>query len=235
MTIHQRSSTTLTTAATVLPLSLNEVKDYLGIQDSDESEDPSLMGALRAATLSAERYTRRTFVTTTWTMWMDRFPGKPLPWWDGVRQLADTELTDLTESISIPKSPLISITSIKAHKQDGTTPTVTASNYIVDLASEPARVALKVAQTWPTDALRSINGVEVEFIAGYGPVGSDVPEDIRRALLIMISDFHENRSAAPAKFEKVGESSISRFDSAIEVSLPVQAQTLLSTYKLWKL
>ena len=68
MTIHQRSSTTLTTAATVLPLSLNEVKDYLGIQDSDESEDPSLMGALRAATLSAERYTRRTFVTTTWTI-----------------------------------------------------------------------------------------------------------------------------------------------------------------------
>ena len=227
-----RSSTVLTTAATTLPLSLGEIKDYLGVEDSDEDEDPSLMGALRTATLAVERYMRRTLVTTTWTLWMDRFPGKALPWWDGVRQGADTELTDLTESINIPRPPLISITSIKAYKQDGTTTTVTASDYIVDLASEPARVALKVAKSWPTDALRAINGVEVIFIAGYGPVGSDVPEDIRRALLIIIGDLHENRVAQPARFEKVGESSISRFEL---VNIPPAAQNLLSTYKIWKM
>ncbi len=235
MTLHNmpRSSTTLKTAATVLPLSMGEIKDYLGIGEDDESEDPSLIAALRAATLSVERYTRRTLLTTTWTMFMDRFPGRELPWWDGVRQFADTEVTDLTEAIIVPKSPLISVTHVKAHVQGGTETTAAASTYIVDLASEPARIALKVSQTWPTDALRSINGVEVEFIAGYGPVGSDVPEDIRRALLIMIGDFHENREAQPAKFEKVGESSISRFDSF--ASLPPTAQNLLSTYKLWKL
>ncbi len=233
MTNHPRSSTTLTTAATVLPLSLGEIKDYLGIGESDESEDPSLLGALRAAVISVERYTRRTLLTTTWTMWMDRFPGQALPWWNGVKQGADTELTDLTEAIIVPKSPLISVTSITAYHQDGTTTVASASNYIVDLASEPARVALKASQTWPTDALRTINGAEVVFVAGYGPVGSDVPEDIRRALLIMIGDFHENREAAPAKFEKVGESSISRFETT--VSIPPTAQNLLSTYKLWKL
>ncbi len=232
MRLNQRSSTQLTTAATVLPLSLGEIKDYVGIADDDESHDAELKGALRAATGACERYTRRTFVTTTWTLWMDRFPGKALPWWDGVRQMADTELTDLTESILIPRSPLISITHIKAHKQDGTETTVTSTDYIVDTASEPARVALKVSKTWPTDALRAINGVEVEFIAGYGPVGSDVPEEIRRALLIMISDFHNNREGSPAKFEKVGESSISRFDS--EDAIPVTARNLLGTYKLWK-
>ncbi len=233
MTFHPRSSTTLTTAATVLPLSLPEIKDYLGIGDSDEGEDPSLISALRAATLSVERYTRRTLLTTTWTMFLDRFPGKKLPWWDGVRQIADTELTDLTEPIIIPKSPLISITSIKAFLQDGTTSTVLAADYIIDLASEPARVALKSTKTWPTGALRTINGVEVIFIAGYGPVGSDVPEDIRRALLIIIKDLHENRGADAAKFEKVGESSISRFES--QVNLPTTAQNLLGSYKLWKL
>ncbi len=237
MSIHPhriaRSSTTLDTAAVVLPLSLGEVKDYLGIDDSDDTEDASLKGAIRAAVISAERYTRRTFVTTTWTMFMDRFPGRKLPWWNGVRQGADTELTDLTEPIIIPKSPLISITHIKAHLQGGTETTVSSANYIVDLASEPGRVALKVSQSWPTGALRVINGVEVKFVAGYGPVSSDVPEDIRRALLIIIGDFHENRESSPAKFEKTGESSISRF--ADSVSFPVTAQNLLSTYKLWKL
>ncbi len=228
-----RSSTTLTTAATVLPLSLGEIKDYLSIPDSDDTQDAELKQALRAATNSVERYTRRTLLTTTWTMFMDRFPGRSLPWWDGVRQFADTELTDLTEAIIIPKSPLISITSITANHQDGTTTIATASTYIIDLASEPGRVALKVGETWPTDALRTINGVEVAFVAGYGPVGSDVPEDIRRALLIMIGDFHENREASPAKFEKVGESSISRFEAS--VNMPPTAQNLLSTYKLWKM
>ncbi len=233
MTNRQRSSTKKLTAATTLPLTLGEIKDYLNIPDSDEASDPGLMGALRASVENVERFTRRTLITTTWTLWMDRFPGRALPWWDGVRQMADTELTDLTESIMIPKSPLISITHVKAHKQDGTTSTVLNTTYIVDLASEPGRVALKVSQTWPTDALRAINGVEVEFIAGYGPVGSDVPEDIRRALLFTIGDFHENRESAPAKFEKVGESSISRFEAS--VGLPVTAQNLLHTYKLWKL
>ena len=228
-----RSSTTLTTAATVLPLSLGEIKDYLSIPDSDDTQDAELKQALRAATNSVERYTRRTLLTTTWTMFMDRFPGRSLPWWDGVRQFADTELTDLTEAIIIPKSPLISITSITANHQDGTTTIATASTYIIDLASEPGRVALKVGETWPTDALRTINGVEVAFVAGCGPVGSDVPEDIRRALLIMIGDFHENREASPAKFEKVGESSISRFEAS--VNMPPTAQNLLSTYKLWKM
>lgn len=233
MTSHPRARTILTTAATVLPLSLAEIKDYLGLDDSDESQDPSLMGALRAATTSVERYTRRTLLTTTWTMWMDRFPGKALPWWDGVRQGADTEITDLTETIIVSKPPLISITSITANLQDGTTSVASASNYIVDLASEPGRVALKAGQTWPTGALRAINGVEVIFVAGYGPVGSDVPEDIRRALLVIIGDFHENREASPAKYEKVGESSISRFETT--VSIPPTAQNLLSTYKIWKM
>ncbi len=233
MTRHPRHSTTLKTAATVLPLSLGEIKDYLEIEDSIEEEDAELKQALRTATTSVERFTRRTLVTTTWTMWMDRFPGRQLPWWDGIRQGADSELTDLTEPIFIPKSPLISITHIKSHVQGGTESTFSSGNYIVDLASEPARVALKVSQTWPTDALRTINGVEIEFIAGYGPVGSDVPEDIRRALLIIIKDLHENRGADAAKFEKVGESSISRFES--EAHIPTTAQNLLGSYKLWKL
>lgn len=227
-----RFSLQLKTAAVNLPLSLGEVKASLGIDDSDDTQDANLVGTLRACIEACERYTRRTFVTTTWTMFKDRFPGKALPWWDGVREMADTELTDLTESIEIPRPPLLTIVSIKAHKQDGTTTTVTASNYIVDTASEPGRVALKVTKTWPTDALRAINGVEVEFTAGYGPTGSDVPAPIREAILLCVGETHSNREGSPAKFEKVGDSSISRFGPE---DIPVPARNLLGTYKVWKL
>lgn len=227
-----RFSTRIETAAINLPLSLGEVKASLGIDDSDDTQDANLMGTLRACIAACEGYTRRTFITTTWIMFMDRFPGKALPWWDGVREMADTQLTDLTEAISIPKPPLLTIVSIKAHKQDGTTTTVTASNYIVDSTSEPGRVALKVNQTWPTDALRAINGVEVEFTAGYGLTGSDVPAPIREALLQCVGEAHGNREGSLAKFEKVGESSIARFSPD---DIPVPARHLLSTYKMWQL
>ena len=118
------------------------------------------------------------------------------------------------------------------HKQDGSTATVVASDYIVDSASEPARVGLKVAKTWPTDALRAINGVEVEFIAGYGPDPADVPEPIRQALLICIGHANKNRDGSSLRSEKVGESAISRFPPE---KMPLPAQELLGTYKVWKI
>lgn len=232
MSIDRRQRVTVKTAATVLPLSLNEIKDWLDIADSDTTQDARLIAMLRAVTTSWERVLRRTFVTTTWTLWADRFPGKSLPWWDGVRQMADTELTDLTESIQLPRSPVQTVTSVKGHNQDGTTTTVLATNYIVDVASEPARIALKMSQSWPTTSLRSINGVEVEYVAGYGDAGSDVPEPIRTALLMAIGDVGSNRGGQQAKFEKVGESSISRFDPGL---MPLPPQHILDTYKIWKL
>lgn len=223
----------LTTAAVTLPVSLPEVKARL--DKTSEADDPELIAQIRVATTNLENYCRRTFVDTTFTMFLDRFPGKALPWWDGVRQMADTELTDLTEAIMIPLPPLDSITSIKANKQDGTTTTVTSTDYIVDTASEPGRVALKMTKSWPTDSLQSINGVEVLFVAGYGPVGSDVPEPIREAIMVCVTDMNSNKSGETLKFEKVGDSSLSRFGPDETGSIiPRQARNLLSGYRVWK-
>ncbi len=84
----------------------------------------------------------------------------------------------------------------------------------------------------PTDALRAINGADVEFIAGYGTAGVDVPPPIREALLMCVGDMHNNREGPAARREKVGESEIERF-SPTEIPLP--AKQLLQTYKVWKL
>ena len=221
----------LKTAPTTFPLSLAEVKLHVGVVDTDDTQDEKLLMLLLAVTTSCERYVRRSFIDTTWTMFLDHFPGRPLPWWSGVRQMANTELTDLTEPIKIPRPPLGSIVSITAHLEDGTTTVVPSTDYVVDTASEPGRVALKSGKSWPTGALRVINGVEVEFIAGWGPTSVDVPTPIRQAILLSISYLRDNPSGGAAKFEKTGESSIARF-SPEELGVP--ALNLLQTYKIWK-
>ena len=59
-----------------------------------------------------------------------------------------------------------------------------SSNYLVDTASNPGRVALNQNSVWPT-GLRSVNAVEIEFTAGYG-TATDVPEAIKQGILLWI-------------------------------------------------
>ena len=100
------------------------------------------------------------------------------------------------------------------------------------MAERTASPNLSGLKSWPTDALRAINGVEVEFIAGYGTVGADVPPEIREAILMCVGDMHSNREGPPARREKVGESEIERFSPG---EIPLPAKQLLQTYKVWKL
>ncbi len=103
--------------------------------------------------------------------------------------------------------------------------------------SPPMRPAERTAsrnlsglKSWPTDALRSINGVEVEFIAGYGTAGADVPPPIREALSMCVGDAHSNREGSPAKREKVGESEVERFSPG---EIPLPAKQLLQIFRGW--
>lgn len=221
------------TPATTLPLTLPEVKSALGIDADDNSEDDWLIIQLRAATEACERWTRRTFVNTTWTMFMDHFPGEPLPWWDGVRQIANSELTNLTMPLFMPRPPLGSVTHVKAHLDSGET-TVPTADYFVDTSSEPGRIVLNTGKSWPTGVLRTANGVEVQYVAGYGPTGQDVPPPIRDAIQICIGDIRQASTGSTLKFEKVGDSSVSRFSPQETGStMPLQAKNLLSTYRVW--
>lgn len=223
-------------APVTLPVSLPEVKARLDIADTDDTNDAELMALIRASTDNVEKYLRRSLIDRTLTMFLDRFPGKPLPWWDGVREIADTELTDLTEPIMLPLPPIDSVVYVKAHKQDNSEVTVAATEYFVDKVSEPGRIMLRIGSTWPLDSLRVANGVEVQYVAGYGPTGSNVPEPIREAIMTCVTDMNSTKGGEALKFEKVGDSSLSRFapDETGSV-IPRTARNLLSTYRIWRI
>ena len=183
---------TLVTSPASEPVSLAEAKAHMRI---DSAADDSLITALITAVReTAESHTRRALVTQTWRLTLDRFPTSPLPWWDGVRQGADTPGDGSV--IELPRPPLVSVTSVTTY-DDADNGTVTpAASYYVDADNEPGRVVLRAGQTWPV-TLRVAGGVEVLFVAGYGAAVA-VPQAISQGMLMLIGGLYENREAEAA-------------------------------------
>ena len=183
---------TLSAAPSTEPISTAEAKSHLRV---DVSDDDTLIGTIVASARRAcEEHTNRALITQTWTMFMDFFPftGAGAPLWEGTREAPETILGGQARYIEVPKPPLVSITSIKTYDDDDAASTFASSNYFVDTATEPGRVALRSGQSWPIPT-RTINGVEVIFVAGYGDAGSNVPDDLLRGMYLLIGHMYENR------------------------------------------
>lgn len=123
-----------------------------------------------AARQYAEKFTGRSFITTTWKYTLDKFPSQFL----------------------LPRPTLISITSLKYYDADGNQQTLGAANYDVDIESEPGRVVESYGNYWPT-TYDMINAVEVNYTAGYGAAATDVPDAVITAVKLLASHFYENR------------------------------------------
>jgi uncharacterized phiE125 gp8 family phage protein len=160
----------LITAPAAEPVSTSEAKSHLRV---DTTADDTYIGTLiTVARQNVESHLRRALISQTWEVVLDAFPA-------GV--------------IRLPKPPLASVTSIKYTDDEGNESTYSSDNYVVDSDTEPGRVVLKSGQTWPAVTLAAANGVRVRYVAGYGAAGSNVPQAIRQAILLVIGSLYENR------------------------------------------
>ena len=160
----------LITAPAAEPVSTSEAKSHLRV---DTTADDTYIGTLiTVARQNVESHLRRALISQTWEVVLDAFPA-------GV--------------IRLPKPPLASVTSIKYTDDEGVEATYSSANYVVDTDTEPGRVVLKSGQTWPAVTLAAANGVRVRYVAGYGAAGSNVPQAIRQAILLVIGSLYENR------------------------------------------
>lgn len=195
----------LKTAPTTEPVSLSDLKLYLRIDNNEE--DSLLTMMIASARQMAEEYTLRSFITQTWTLWLDRLPlSKSNNWWDGVKDGHIREFLGGGSEIIVPRPPLISVTHVKSYNDGDTATTFSSSNYIVDTAAQPGRIVLKNGSVWPTD-IRVANGIEVEFVSGYGSQSS-VPSQIKMAIMMIAGHLYENRGdeelfSMPAAAERI--------------------------------
>ncbi len=159
----------MTAAPAAEPVSLAEAKAHLRVDADDE--DALISSLIVAARLLVERTLGLALVTQGWSYFLDHWPQ--------------------ASCISLPLLPVQAVSAVIVHDDDGGAAVLDADSYAVDVLSAPARLVLTSAL--PTVATRPFNSFEVAFTAGFGDAGSDVPQPIRQALLLLVAHWFEGR------------------------------------------
>lgn len=171
-------SYTVITPATLKALTVQEVKDYLRV-DSD-AEDTLLGVLIDAATEMAESYLGRFLLTTVIEEFYDFFP---------VYSTGVDPFRGDRNIIFLSRGPVQSVAHVKYIDGNGDEQTVTASDYRSDLISEPARIMPEHGWYGTKD---TVNAVIIRYTCGYTQA-SDVPANIKMAMLLMIGEMYEKR------------------------------------------
>ena len=155
------------------PVSIEEAKAHLRVDIEDD--DNLILNLITAARKKTETILKRSLITQTLIYYPDEWP-------DG-------------DYIELPLPPLQSVTSVIYTDYAGTATTLTQNtDYVADIKKDPGRVVLDYGMTWPTTTLDVTSPIAITYQAGYGTV-EDVPMPIRQAILILVSDFYENRES----------------------------------------
>jgi uncharacterized phiE125 gp8 family phage protein len=162
----------LITAPAVEPVTTDEVKLHTRIDGNTETT--LLSSWITSARILAEQYQRRAYITQTWELILDGWPGMP---------------------ISIPRSPVQSVTSLKYYDTANTETSWDLSNLLIVTDTEPGRITLAYGITYPSTTLREMNSVVIRYVAGYGDAASDVPENVKDAIHLYCAYRYENRTA----------------------------------------
>ena len=177
----------VTTAPTQEPLTLQEVKDYLRLDDA--LDERVLQELVEAARMFCEDYTGRALMTQTLTMTIDGYNELADPLFEGTRTVP--YLNYYKSYIDIPKAPVQSITSVKTFDDADNATTFATTKYYVDTQREPSRIVLRTGETFPS-ALRVANAIEVIYVAGYASRAA-LPAPLRIGMLQHIAYLYEQR------------------------------------------
>ena len=178
----------VTTEPTIEPISIEEAKEHLRLDD--DVDDIPVKTFIKASRLWAEKYTGRAFITRTVQQYLDSTASVLDPLYEGMRTGIETRA--YSNYIELAASPAISVTSINYYNDSDTQSTWATSNYYVDTITDLGRIYLRDGGTFPTD-LRAANGLEINYTAGYGASRSDIPDDIRLAMLQYMTFAYEHR------------------------------------------
>lgn len=178
----QRRGSVLLEGPAIEPVSLEEMRQHLRIDDEGEHE--YMLDIIAEAREEIEQASGLTLIQQKWRLTMDRWSGGGEAWWDGVRDGHIGELLNggTGGEVKLPRYPLASIDTIKTiDEEDVATNIVVSSVFNIDTSQRPGRITLKTGATWP-EVNRSSNGIQIDYYAGYGTNEADVPAPIRRAV-----------------------------------------------------
>ena len=150
------------------PVSLVEAKAFLRVDDS--AEDGLITTLIGAARLHIEGVTGRALVAQSWRVVLDCWPDNRV--------------------VKLPVAPFMAVTEITAFDAVGGAHTIGLAQFM----SEPDRLLLP-STVAGMPVLRDRQGIEIDYVAGFGTEPEDVPGDIRQALLVLVGYWYEHRDA----------------------------------------
>ncbi|WP_110032083.1 head-tail connector protein [Hoeflea marina] len=158
----------------VEPLSLADLKTHLRLETAEED---ALLGDLIAAARGhLEAVTGLALISQGFRLSLDDWPAAKV--------------------IHLPRFPVQSIDGIRIFDAAGLAQPVPLAGMLLDSESRPARLVL-ARMPLPGQA---INGIEIDFSAGFG-MATEVPPELRRALLLHAALMYEFRGSVPVAMQ----------------------------------
>lgn len=157
-----------TSAPDALPVDLELVANYVRTDVSDDvTEVESLIDF---AVEFAEHFTERAMLNATYRYTLSGWPKTPNGYTSRI--------------IELPRSPLVSVTSVKYYDTNNTLQTLSSSYYLVGTDFEPGCVYLQTDYDWP-DLYTRPDAVQITFVAGAGTSVASVSPSLKRAMLLL--------------------------------------------------
>ncbi len=142
------------------PLTLAEVRAHLRLDTDDEDE--LLLSLITVAREHLEQETGLVLAVRNFRLCLDAWPD------DGI--------------LTIARGPVRQVTDVTVYDGEGEATAVPLDGHLLDGEARPARLWLRDV---PAPG-RVLNGIEVEFVAGFGESGAEVPDTLKRAMLVQI-------------------------------------------------
>ena len=131
----------------------------------DRDDEDDLVGALIvAARVAAETEIRRVLIAQKWRVLVDRWPAAGL---------------------ALPVGPVLAVDAVRAVEPGGAAAVLAADDYRLD----PIVGSLRLIKPAPDAAY-----YEIDFSAGYGVSGLNVPQPLRQAIQLLVTHWYEHRS-----------------------------------------
>ena len=170
------------TAATIYPVQSDEVKTHLRVDST--TEDAYISTLIQAATSAAENYCYATFLTTTYKLYLNEFPG-----------YNDSNMFFLPRPvIQTDTAPVI-----KYYDGDNVLQTLSDATYYVS----PNTGAIHCPDGFPSTYKR-VDAVEVTYLAGE-TAAATVPAPVKHAILLLIGAMYEKREDSIHRFPTAAE------------------------------
>jgi len=171
-----------------------QAKGQLRITEDEVAEDSFIDDLIPQATRIIEKMARRQFITATYIKTLEEFVDDrhlkhPS---DHHHHHHNHTHHHENEVIILEHPPLQSIVSITYIDDDGIQQNVDLNDVQVDTVSEPGRIAPAFGKSWPS-ARKQFNSVVVTYKAGFGDDESKIPDEIKRAIKVLVSHYFDNR------------------------------------------